>query len=253
MVTSKDNSAELLKILEKKEEKHMPNWITNRVTLHGAYQKEINEVIDFLRSRDSEVDFNNIIPMPIELRNTEAGSRADDAWAYYHARELGNFAKIDKMLRYAWVKREGIKTRGELLDHLLGEMPDIYQYGKELHRLDALYGCHDWYEWSLEYWGVKWNACDARREGNILIYETPWDGVPYLMLMVSEKFPEVTMDYEFADENFGYNTARYTFVGGEVVAEYEPTDNTIESRQLSKSILGWEPGEEFDDETDEVA
>lgn len=231
----------------------MPNWITNRVTLHGADQKKINEAIDFLRSKDSGVDFNNIIPMPEELRDTEAGSKADYAWAYYHARELGDFTEIDKMLRYAWVKREGINTRDELLDHLLGEKPDIYKYGKELHRLDGLYGCHDWYVWSLEHWGVKWNACDARREGNVIVFETPWDGVPELMLMISAKFPQVVMDYEFADEDFGYNTARYTFVGGEVVAEYEPTDNTIESRQLSKSILGWEPGEEFDDETDEVA
>lgn len=73
------------------------------------------------------------------------------------------------------------------------------------------------------------------------------------MLMVSEKFPEVTLDYEFADECFGYNVARYTFVAGKVVAEYEPADNTIESKQLSKSILGWEPSEDFGEDTDEVA
>lgn len=58
--------------------------------------------------------------MPEELKHTEAGSRADYAWAYYHARELGGFAEIDKMLNYAWVKREGIKTRDELLEYLLG-------------------------------------------------------------------------------------------------------------------------------------
>lgn len=231
----------------------MPNWITNRITLHGADQKEIDKVIDFLRSKDSEVDFNNIIPMPEELKNTTAGSRADYAWAYYHARELGDFTEIDKMLDYEWVKREGVKTRDELLEYLLGEMTDIYEYGKELHRLDELYECHDWYEWSLMHWGVKWNACDARREGNIIVFETPWEGVPRLMLMVSEKFPQVTMDYEFADEDFGYNTARYTFVGGEVVAEYEPTDNTIESRQLAKSILGWEPPVDFNEDDDDVA
>lgn len=71
--------------------------------------------------------------------------------------------------------------------------------------------------------------------------------------MVSEKFPQVTMDYEFADEDFGYNTARYTFAGGEVVAEYEPTDNTIESRQLAKSILGWEPPVDFNEDDENVA
>lgn len=231
----------------------MPNWITNRITLHGADQNEINKVINFLRSKDSEVDFNKIIPMPEELRHTEAGSKADYAWAYYHAKELGDFAEIDKMLDYEWVKREGIKTRDELLEYLLGEMTDIYEYGRYLHELDELYECHDWYEWSLEHWGVKWNACDARHDGNIIIFETPWEGVPRLMLMVSEKFPKVVMDYEFADEDFGYNTARYTFVGGEVVAEYEPTDNTIESRQLAKSILGWEPPVDFNEDDEDVA
>lgn len=231
----------------------MPNWITNRITLHGADQNEINKVINFLRSKDSEVDFNKIIPMPEELRHTEAGNKADYAWAYYHAKELGDFAEIDKMLDYEWVKREGIKTRDELLEYLLGEMTDIYEYGKELHRLDELYGCHDWYEWSLEHWGVKWNACDARREGNVITFEAPWEGVPRLMLMVSEKFPQVTMDYEFADEDFGYNTARYTFSAGIVMAAYEPVDNTIESRQLSKSILGWEPPIDFDEDNEDVA
>ena len=231
----------------------MPNWITNRVTLHGADQKEINEVIDFLRSKDSEVDFNNIIQMPEELRNTTAGSRADYAWAYYHARELGDYTEIDKHFAYPWIKFEGIKTRDELLDFFLKLKPDIYEYGKYLHELDERYGYHDWYGWSCAHWGVECNACDGRRSGNIIVFETADRGVPRLMLMVSEKFPEVTMDYEFADEDFGYNTARYTFVGGEVIAEHEPADNTIESKQLAKSILGWEPGEEFGDETDEVA
>ena len=59
----------------------MPSWVKNRITLHGADQKEIDKVIDFLRSKDSEVDFNNIIPMPAELMNTEVGSKADTAWA----------------------------------------------------------------------------------------------------------------------------------------------------------------------------
>ena len=248
----------------------MPNWITNRVTLHNADQKEIDKVIDFLRSKDSELDFNNIISMPEELKNTTAGSKADYAWAYYHARELGDFVEIDKMLDYEWVKREGIKTRDELLDnlskshieackfdslleHLFEGYEDIHKYGEWLYNLDKKYGCHDWYEWSLDHWGVKWNACDARRERNIIVFETPWEGVPRLMLMVSEKFPQVVMDYEFADEDFGYNTARYTFVGGEVVAENEPTDNTIESRQLAKSILGWEPPVDFNEDDEDVA
>lgn len=113
----------------------MPNWITNRITLHGADQNEINKVINFLRSKDSEVDFNKIIPMPEELKHTEAGSKAEEAWAYYHAREFGEFAEIDKMLAYAWVKREGIKTRDELLDSLLERHIECCEYDRPSKRL----------------------------------------------------------------------------------------------------------------------
>lgn len=75
-------------------------------------------MIDFLKSKDREVNFNNIIPMPEELMNAEAGSKVDTAWVYYQAKELGNYVDIDKMIAYEWVGRKGIKTRGELLDCL---------------------------------------------------------------------------------------------------------------------------------------
>ncbi len=54
--------------------------------------------------------------------------------------------------------------------------------------------------------------------------------------MVLEKFPEVTMDYEFADEDFGYNTARYTFSAGIVMAAYEPVDNRCLSEDAAAQV-----------------
>ena len=226
----------------------MQKWVTNRPTLHGAEQEEIDKVFDFLKGEDCEVDFNKIVPMPLELRDTEIGNEAECAWAYYLAKEFGNYTEIDKMLMYTWVKGEEITTRKDLLDFLLEEQDGIYEMGKELYRLDTLYGFHDWYDWSMEHWRTTVNACDARREGNIIEFETIWLGVPYLMRIVSEKFPNVTLDYEFADEYFGYHVGRYTFMAGIVMAEYEPADNTVEARQLAKSILGWEPPEDFSDD-----
>ena len=37
------------------------------------------------------------------------------------------------------------------------------------------------------------------------------------------------------------------------LAGYEPVDNTIEARQLAKSILGLEPPIDFDEDADDVA
>jgi hypothetical protein len=223
------------------------NWVKNRITLHDAEQEEIDKVFDFLKSEDCGVDFNNIIPMPAELVDTEAGSETNTSWEYYQAKEFGDYTEIDKHFAYPWITAAGIETRDALLDFFLELKPDIYEYGRYLHELDEIYGYHDWYGWSCDHWGVKYNARDARRSGNIIVFETAERGVPRLMLMVSEKFPEVTMDYEFADEYFGYHVARYTFIAGIVMAGYEPEDNTIESRQLARSILGWEPSEDFDD------
>lgn len=178
------------------------NWVKNRITLHDAEQEEIDKVFDFLKSEDCEVDFNNIIPMPAELMDTEAGSESNTLWEYYQAKEFGDYTEIDKHFAYPWITVAGIETRDDLLDFFLELKPDIYEHGRYLHELDEIYGYHDWYGWSCDHWGVKYNACDARRSGNIIVFETAERGVPRLILMVSEKFPEVTMDYEFADEDY---------------------------------------------------
>ncbi len=46
------------------------NWVKNRITLHDAEQEEIDKVFDFLKGEDCEVDFNKIVPMPLELRDS---------------------------------------------------------------------------------------------------------------------------------------------------------------------------------------
>ena len=87
----------------------MPNIITNKLTLHGTEQEKIDRVFAHLEGEESEMDFNKIIPMPAELSGTECGSQADEAWAVYQAKGLGNFERIDTMLTWSLTKEEGIK------------------------------------------------------------------------------------------------------------------------------------------------
>ena len=232
----------------------MPNIITNRLTLHGAEQEKIDKVFAYLEGEESEMDFNKIIPMPAELSGTECGSRADEAWAVFQAKGLGNFERIDDMLTWAWVKREKIKTREELIERLErsfikngvpqnSRFSTLFDYGKHIYELQQKYGFRNWYEWSVANWKVKWNAFDVSKEGNVIEFFTAWAGVPALMLKASEMFPEVTFSYEFADELFGYNLGRYVFRAGEVVSEYEPEDFSAEAKILAKEILGYEEGE----------
>lgn len=230
----------------------MPNMITNRITLHGADQRKIDEVIEFLRGDNGEVDFNKILPMPVELRDTVSGSVSDDAWDIYEAKVLGNTSNMEERLSWPWVVRENIATIEDLMDYIEKHHPDIdfIEYGKLLHELHHRYGYHDWYEWSINNWGVKWNASGIKRDGNEIVFNTPWDCVGYLMLEVTKKFPEIFMDYEFADENFGYNLGRYTFLSGEIISEYEPEEGSPEARALAKEILGYDESVEDEDENE---
>ena len=232
----------------------MPNIITNRLTLHGTEQEKINEVFAYLEGEESEMDFNKIIPMPLELRGTESSTLSEKAWYVFQAKGLGNFERIDDMLTRSWVKEEGIKTREGMIEYLErrfikhghpqnARFSTLYDYGKHIYGLQQKYGFRNWYEWSVANWKVKWNAFDVSREENVIEFFTAWAGVPNLMLKASEMFPEVTFSYEFADELFGYNLGRYVFRAGEVVSEYEPEDFSVEAKILAKEILGYEEGE----------
>lgn len=58
----------------------MPNHITNIITVTGATIKEILNIVDTSEKVDggSQFDFNAIVPMPEELRNTVSGSYGKD-------------------------------------------------------------------------------------------------------------------------------------------------------------------------------
>lgn len=244
----------------------MPNWVTNRITLCGTDQKQIEELFEFFKSDNGDMDFNKIVEMPEEIKNTESSSVSEDALVYYLAKGLGKFERVDDILTYEWCKEKNIITREELFaywekehsenirnckdnekHHIETRYETFFDYGKHLYELEQKYGLHDWYIWSVRNWKCKWNAWDAMREENILEFYTAWVGVPHLILMASEKFPEVIVNYEFADENFGCNLGRYVFRAGEIIAEYEPEDDSREAKLLAKQILGEEAEEEFKD------
>src|SRR5210317_1791827 len=50
---------------------------------------------------------------------------------------------------------------------------------KRSQELISKYGADNWYSWSIENWGTKWNACDTNVElnKNVLSYtfDTAWD------------------------------------------------------------------------------
>ena len=52
----------------------MPNWTENDVTFVCKTKKAADQLKSLLESKEQKFDFNNITPMPIEIKETVSGS-----------------------------------------------------------------------------------------------------------------------------------------------------------------------------------
>ena len=73
-----------------------------------------------------------------------------------------------------------IPMPNELSDTVSGSENAKPEWQKEQSKkLKAKYGADNWYDWSINNWGTKWNACNTEVElnENVLNYtfETAWD------------------------------------------------------------------------------
>lgn len=85
----------------------------------------------------------------------------------------------------------------------------VAQLNKELL---AKYGFDNWYSFSIEKWGTKWNASEAYfdKSTNQFSFQTAWS-FPYPIIEeLIKKFPNVDFLVEYADEDIGYNCGKFT-------------------------------------------
>ena len=88
----------------------------------------------------------------------------------------------------------------------------------------------NWYNWSIDNWGTKWNAYDSEFGGTGVVFSTAWSCPMPVFEKLSAMFSETTIHVEYADEDLGFNVGTLTFLGGEL----------IESEELSGTKLGYE-------------
>lgn len=89
------------------------------------------------------------------------------------------------------------------------------------------FGANNWYDWSCENWGTKWNACEAyaNHTKNQLVYgfDTAWATPEPVIKALSEKY-HVAVKCDYYDEDFGNNIGTYTYVDGEPVSQEDMTE-----------------------------
>ena len=95
-----------------------------------------------------------------------------------------------------------------------------------------------WHKWSIKNWGTKWNAYaqpDERSAENTVYFQTAWNGVPKLIEKIAWIFPDVTIEYSYCSEDFGYNVAKYIFKDTDS-SSYVPDGGSKEAYELAMDI-----------------
>lgn len=206
----------------------MPNHITNRIRISGN-PEDAQKLYDFIKSdkADSEgeiavIDFNKIVPMP-DCLDISSSSEGEDGKKYL----LGMSGNIVE--RRAYQRTDHFKKMEAMKEENPKWFEKHMELGKQyLHNI-ATYGHANWYNWRLANWGTKWNAYESYiAEDGAIYFQTAWSGVPDLIAQLSAKFPSLTIEYDFADEDAGCNVGSYIFFG-EATVDNSPANDSAEA------------------------
>ena len=136
---------------------------------------------------DDQLDFETIIPMPPELRDTQAGSSDPYVWALggelyasrNSLRRIGLRLSDATPLDWPWVRDLGITSREGLLHWAKENRPNELTVAKRAMDNEHATGYRDWYDWRLRQLGMQvglLRVCVAERRPDCILYDDPLVG-----------------------------------------------------------------------------
>lgn len=215
----------------------MPNWIINKLSFEGN-KNRIEEVMSHISTEDEMIDFNKVIPRPKSLDIT-SGSKTDLGLDLIRHLENGDSSSLLK--RYSYFKNND-KSFDVWVNDLLKEedIEKTMEVGRIALENEKIYGHKDWYSWSIDNWGTKWNTSQSYLCNDEIVFETAWSNPFPVILKLSEDFPDLVVKLKFADESIGDNCGEYHLKGGEVIYQIEYDE--VEACEL----WGYDPADLFD-------
>jgi hypothetical protein len=222
----------------------MPNWVKTTLEFSGD-QEVINQLFKKIQTIEeggetSYIDFEKIIEMPESLKIT-SGSSVDLGIEILKYKNTGEDSSIKEKLKHPWVVKEGITSVDEFIEHVLEKkMVSLEESEIAISNIEN-YGSKDWYDWSVNNWGTKWNASDSYVDGNTLHFQTAWSVPEPVLIKLSELFPKINILVKFADEDIGSNCGEFEILNGQIIRFKEY--GGIEACEL----WGYDPAEYFPD------
>lgn len=235
----------------------MPNWTHNEILC----KKELADKLLTKQEDKYLLDFNKLIPMPKTLE-VAAGSVENEAVARYYL-SLNNEEQskvrqllVDSEIFYRgcyWYKYlstienyrnnpNQMKLDNESfiknLDPEDKKISSLIDLGKQYVSNIENYQFSNWYDWSIENWGTKWNVEDDciveynEKLGNYQIsFNTAWS----MPIGIFEKFQEFCKDGElyWLYENEDYDgTHVLTKVQGEIIEDVQYYEVQVDDESI---------------------
>lgn len=192
------------------------NSVVNVIKLVGP-TKSISRAMGELIIEDNIFTFDSFLPMPTELMGTDP-SQSIIKNEEYHEILLDYKDRLDN---------------GDLDMHEPVPMSEDIQ-----KRFILTYGYDNWYDWSMNNWGVKWGPYETEviSDSKFLFYTA--NATPHsAMVKMSMKYPDIEFRVQYADEDLGFNVGEYTLVNGETIYTKVHKEFTVESFMMAYKLI----------------
>lgn len=135
----------------------------------------------------------------------------------YCQNTLKIIAKDDVVKTIIDMMRGTGEDEGNLFDfNKVIPMPENIYRGAVGKEEEALYGKNNWYDWSIENWGTKWNSVDAELRENCFVFDTAWSPCSPVISTLAEMFPEARFEYWYEELGMRF-CGREVYEGGNIV------------------------------------
>ena len=216
----------------------MPNYCMNKLEIRGE-AKAVSELLNFVKSENSQFDFNRIIPMPASIKDTERGSLSFASEAVCLYLKDGTITNhLRWMMEKSQVEKEELS---EVVDKWEAENKIDKNLGQRIIANREKYDCGDWYEWSINNWGTKWEASEITIEDHLICFETAWSPCSPIVEKLADRFPQLAFIYKYFEPGVCL-AGREVYEGGEC-REVEIFDYDEEGYTVMAEEFGFTAGE----------
>jgi hypothetical protein len=195
----------------------MPNWVEIEVRVEGP-SLELSKFLSQVQSDEQCFDFNKIIKMPKCLIDTTSGTAPNEGMYALMGVDLKRFGRGQQNL--------SPKDRCKNIEYLLENRPESLIEAVKSFKAFKETGYYNWYDWSVDEWGTKWNACDpeiTRWNANCVSvnFTTAWSFPEPIFRRLADLFPRLVFKVTALEESFAF-ACRGEFNGDDDFEYYEP-------------------------------